>query len=209
MIKGLPETDPDELRAVLDTLLVISDTHWFHTRLAQELAPGVRPPNDHDLMLERWFATVGVDDVVLHLGDVIAGIDPATYNERLQELPGHIYLLPGNHDRQSSKLEQFVRRGWKLVPRFEAAYGGWRLRFTHEPISVDLMKLAPDVINVHGHIHHNPAPSPRHVNVSVEQIQYAPVRLAPLLNTRIAELGIPLAPTDRQRRSDAKFWSRR
>ena len=64
MIKGLPETDPDELRAVLDTLLVISDTHWFHTRLAQELAPGVRPPNDHDLMLERWFATVGVDDVV-------------------------------------------------------------------------------------------------------------------------------------------------
>jgi calcineurin-like phosphoesterase family protein len=166
----------------------------------------VRPPGDHELMLARWRETVGPDDVVLHLGDVIAGIDPATYNERLPDLSGRVFLLPGNHDRQRSKLEQYLERGWLLVPRFGASYRGWRLRFTHEPITTDLLALAPDVINVHGHIHHNPSPSSRHVNVSVEQIDYRPARLASLLDPRIAELGPPPSPTEAMRRADAKFW---
>ena len=38
-------------------------------------------------------------------------------------------------------------------------------------------------INVHGHPHGKPAPTPRHVNVSVEQIDYTPVCLDQLLKT--------------------------
>ena len=45
---------------------------------------------------------------------------------------------------------------------------------THVP----LIEVPHGTINVHGHIHDNPSPTPnRHVNVSVEQLGYAPARM--------------------------------
>ena len=51
------------------------------------------------------------------------------------------------------------------------------LALTHVP----LRRVPPTAINVHGHLHGAPPPSPRHYNVSVERTEYAPVRLDRLL----------------------------
>ena len=51
------------------------------------------------------------------------------------------------------------------------------LALTHMP----LRRVPLTAINVHGHLHGAPAPSPRHFNASVERIDYAPVRLDQLL----------------------------
>ena len=47
------------------------------------------------------------------------------------------------------------------------------LALTHMP----LRRVPLTAINVHGHLHGVPAPSPRHLNVCVERTNYAPVRL--------------------------------
>ena len=55
---------------------------------------------------------------------------------------------------------------------------------TEPPVAlshVPLRTVPPTAINVHGHLHGNPAPTPRHVNVSVEQTDYTPVRLDQVL----------------------------
>jgi len=44
------------------------------------------------------------------------------------------------------------------------------------------------VINVHGHIHSQPSPGERYINVCVEQLDYGPARLVSLLDAKIDEL---------------------
>jgi calcineurin-like phosphoesterase family protein len=168
------------------TLWVISDTHFFHERLHTVLAPGVRPPDNHDLMVQRWNETVARDDVVLHLGDVAVGINPDDYEARLPHLHGQIYLLPGNHDQSKRKLAAYQRMGWTLIEPFALSYRGWSVHFTHEPLPIE--RLPAEAINVHGHIHHNPPPGNRYINCSVEQLQYRPVRLRALIDGKIDAL---------------------
>ena len=182
---------PQGLIDHLARLFVISDTHFFHERLHMVLAPGVRPANNHELMVDRWKETVAGDDIVLHLGDVAVGIDPDTYVERIPMLPGDIFLLPGNHDRSRRKLVAYRTLGWRLIRPFSVPYGGWTLSFTHEPIP--LAELGPQVLNVHGHIHEKPSPGPRYINCSVEQIDYRPTLIKRLVDQKIEEL--TLSPT--------------
>ena len=48
------------------------------------------------------------------------------------------------------------------------------LVLTHVP----LQRVPHGAVNVHGHLHHHPAPShDQHLNVSIEQLDYRPVRL--------------------------------
>ena len=48
------------------------------------------------------------------------------------------------------------------------------LRLTHVP----LLQVPPGCINVHGHVHQKESPSRnRHINVSVEQLNYRPAKL--------------------------------
>ena len=48
------------------------------------------------------------------------------------------------------------------------------LLLTHVP----LIEVPPGCVNVHGHIHEKPSPTNRHVNVSVEQLEYGPARMS-------------------------------
>ena len=177
---------PQRLVDHLTRLFVISDTHFFHERLHTVLAPGVRPANSHELMVERWKETIADDDIVLHLGDVAVGIDPDTYVDRIPRLPGDIFLLPGNHDRSRRKLLAYRMLGWQLIRPFSVPHGGWTLTFRHEPIP--LVELGARVINVHGHIHEKQSPGPRYINCSVEQIDYRPILVRRLVEQKIEEL---------------------
>jgi len=178
--QSIEYADPSELIAGIDQALVISDTHWFHDNV---VAYCDRPAHHDVLMLSNWYETVGPSDLVLHCGDVAVGVAAEVLPERLPSLPGRIFLIRGNHD-YGKRLRQYVSRGWSVVEPFEAEYRGWTVRFSHKPIP----DLPPRTLNVHGHIHTRPAPSAAHINVSVEQIDYRPVRLSELLDRAIARL---------------------
>ena len=47
------------------------------------------------------------------------------------------------------------------------------LLVTHVP----LVRVPAGAVNVHGHTHQRPAAGPQHINVCVEQLGYAPVRV--------------------------------
>ena len=166
---------------------MIPDTHWGHRRLREVLAPGVHLAHVDALMVQRWWETVGLDDSVLHLGDVFMGdLAAADVPARFPTLPGHVFLLPGNHDG-CDKLAALVAIGWLMVEPFAFEYQGWTVRVSHQPVD----DLADGELNVHGHIHQNPPPTARHCSASVERIEYRPVLLKHVTDQLIETNGGP------------------
>ena len=181
----LPWVRPSRFLDQLDRLWVISDTHWGHRRLREVLAPGVRLAEVDSLMVQRWWGTVGLDDPVLHLGDVFMGdLVAAGVPDRFPTLPGHVFLLPGNHDG-SEKLAALAAIGWLMVEPFAFEHEGWTVRFGHLPLE----DLDGGELNVHGHIHQNPPPTARHFNASVEQLDYRPVLLKHVIDRLVEANG--------------------
>jgi calcineurin-like phosphoesterase family protein len=90
----------------------------------------------------------------------------------VDQLLGQIFMLRGNHDRFSKTF--FHSLGITLVPDpYEMLHpSGQKLIFSHRPI----VPLEPGMLNLHGHIHNNPAPElgPQHINMSVEVREYRP-----------------------------------
>ena len=176
---GLVYSSPAALIRRLADVLVISDTHFFHHNIVEYQS---RPANADALMIQRWNERVGRDDLLLHCGDVVHGCTIEHVAQHLPRLQGKIHLLRGNHDRVG-RTKYFANRNWRLVRPFEAPYREWIVRFAHRPVPVN--QLPPRVLNVHGHIHGQDEPSPFHINVSVERLDYTPARLGPLLDAAI------------------------
>ena len=128
-------------------------------------------------LLREWRHRVRPGDTIICLGDVA---HPDAWRDRrlvldVRNCPGRRVLILGNHDvgdtealRDAGFPEQHAAALCATEPP---------LALTHMP----LRRVPPTAINVHGHLHGAPAPSPRHLNLSVERIDYAPVRLDQVL----------------------------
>ncbi len=158
-----------------DQTWIIADTHFFHANIGRYCN---RPEDWQAQIIQNWNQLVQPDDIVFHLGD-LALARKADIKALVDQLLGQIFMLRGNHDRFSRSFYQSL--GITLVPEpYEMLYmGGQKLIISHRPI----LPLAPNVINLHGHIHNNPAPELgfRHVNMSVEVREYRPWRLSNVL----------------------------
>ena len=183
---SLTAADADGLPTVL-SFWVISDLHLGHERL-EVGGPlnGTRPHNFTTELVARWNETVAPEDSVLVLGDVLIGWPMGEYAERMPELNGHIVVVAGNHESKG-KIAFLKERGWNFAPPFEILYRDWLVFFTHEPLGDH--DMLPNCISVHGHIHHHPERTPRHINTSAEAVDYRPVRLKELLDERIDRIG--------------------
>lgn len=76
-----------------------SDAHFGHFNILK-FCPGRTYKNlDHMHMdfVDRWNSRVGVDDMVIYLGDFSMSFAPVPKWKPL--LNGKIYLIPGNHDK--------------------------------------------------------------------------------------------------------------
>jgi calcineurin-like phosphoesterase family protein len=171
----------DVLEVGLETF-VVSDHHWGHHNIVQFCG---RPENHNHRMLEAWRETVGPNDVVLHLGDLVWTKDGWPHNQ-LKHLPGKKFLLPGNHDSHKRTDGCGFER---IEAPLHVRVGNWELLFSHRP---QLPNLHGDwQLNLHGHIHNNHYPSwmldwigktdRQWLNVSVEMVDYTPRRLGQLL----------------------------
>ena len=122
---------------------------------------------------DAWDRTVGDADTIICLGDVAVPAVMYGYGfDSISAMPGHKVLVFGNHDLDHTGA--IPEMGFDEVHPTLYAETDPPLLLTHMP----LRKLPAGFVNVHGHTHDNVgARWPLHVNVSVEQIHYRPVRL--------------------------------
>ena len=137
--------------------------------------PFEMPYEVDQIVMDAWNELVGADDTIICLGDVsVDGSVLAHHQEWWREAPGVKWLVLGNHDveppvNQVRPLE-VDRTAVTLV-----APGEPPLLLTHMP----LLQVPPGWVNVHGHVHQQESPTRnRHINVSIEQLNYRPARLS-------------------------------
>lgn len=158
-----------------DSTWIIADTHFFHANIGMYCS---RPEGWQDLIIENWNRFIQPGDTVFHLGDLGLGKKEDT-EVLVPLLNGKLYLMRGNHDRRGVTFYQGLVITLVKDPYHIEQASGLRLVFSHRPI----VPLPPDVLNLHSHIHNNPAPElePHHVNLSIEVRQYRPWRLGDVL----------------------------
>jgi calcineurin-like phosphoesterase family protein len=155
----------------------ISDTHFGHTNIIKyENRPFNTVGEMDEYIIKQWNSVVSDGDLVYHLGDFFL-----TYTDRQMEifdrLDGDIILIRGNHDRQSD-TKLIERIGFKEVhDEYYLMEDGMVTLLTHRPI-LNLAYMDKNEIdfNLHGHKHSvENQYSDRHINLSVENINYTPV----------------------------------
>jgi calcineurin-like phosphoesterase family protein len=166
---------------------LISDTHFGHSNILGfrdkdanlirgNLFSSVEEMDEY--MITQWNRYVKPGDIVYHLGDLFFG-DKETFLSNFKRLNGKKRLIVGNHDdikwiAQRELFEKIMM--WRMFPEFG-------LLLTHTPQHESTMyegrfKNFPEPpLNVHGHIHQNPSPTPMHRCVCVEHIDYTPIHI--------------------------------
>lgn len=102
----IPAVDAEALPAKW----VISDTHWTQPDLDIVFN---RPSNWKRLTVNAWKAAVGVEETVLHLGDVAGSSVRDDLLPMLAGLPGRVILVPGNWDSEEH-LAVFRKPGQRI-----------------------------------------------------------------------------------------------
>ncbi len=125
-------------------------------------------------MMTAWRDVVDIDDTIVCLGDIgVDGSVDETKAAQWSDAPGIKWLVIGNHD-----VDPLNPLNALVIDRTDAtlaAPGNPSLVLTHVP----LRRVPAGWVNVHGHIHQERSPTDeRHINVSVEQLDYRPARMS-------------------------------
>lgn len=163
----------------IEKAYVLSDIHFGHKNVLEYSG---RPFNTIEEMNETIIKNiVEIDSPETHLiilGDCAMAKGFELSNSFFRSLDSKTYLVMGNHDLSGSghiRVEGFD----VVTPLMGMTVPGkeTRLVLTHYPlccVNISAMRM----INVHGHEHQNNAHSNKHINVSVDQIDFTPVKLS-------------------------------
>ena len=160
-------------------IFLISDLHLYHRNIAEYAN---RSHGWQEKIITNWNQVVKKNDTVLHLGDLSFGSKEMT-KKVIDQLPGKIFNLKGNHDRKGIKWFDDV--GVTLIKNpfiVDCPNEDIRFYFSHRP----QLDVPPRTISIAGHVHDKgdfiyKSKKVIHVNVSVEQIDYRPIRLSSLM----------------------------
>ena len=158
---------------------VWSDQHFGHFNIIRYTdRPFEATEQMNESMYANYLARVGEDDLVLFGGDVSFGaLEPV--RARLQALPGEKILVLGNHEFDGGGYRKHHVFDWTMMSFvFRAPISGQSVLVTHVP--VDEHFLPKNTVNLHGHTHRHTI-GPRHVNMSVEHMDFGPMLLSDLL----------------------------
>lgn len=174
----------------MPSVYLISDTHFGHEKTCttfkrndgSPLRPFSCAEEMDEFMVKAWNDRVRPNDKVYHLGDVVIS---RKFLNILSRLNGDKVLIRGNHD--IFKLEDYTQY-FRDVRGYHVMNG---LILSHVPVHPE--SLARFGANIHGHLHANRVMKsrgidaktgqilysdqidPRYHNVSVEQIDFAPI----------------------------------
>jgi len=174
----------------MPAIFLVSDTHFGHAGVCRfthedtgaKIRPWDNPDEMDEAMVQAWNETVGPNDKVYHLGDVVMHRKSLPIMNRLN---GDKVLIRGNHD---------IFKDEDYAPYFRSLRGVHVMDgmiFTHIPIHEH--SIGRFGVNIHGHLHSQRVKKdgvidPRYHNVSVEQTNFRPILLEDVL-TRIREEG--------------------
>lgn len=160
------------------TVFFTGDTHFGdHRTINIHKRPFATVAEMDALLIDRWNATVGPDDIVWHLGDVARR--PADVPALLARLHGTKHLLRGNNDPDAT----LAAAGWASTGDYaEVDLDGHRLVLCHYPFR-SWNGQHKRSINLHGHSHGRLKPMLRQFDVGVDVHDFAPVRLDGLLGS--------------------------
>ena len=162
-------TEPDA------TTWIWSDLHLGHEHSRTVFGRPFRTAAAADeAMIEAWYEEVAEGETIICLGDVtVDGEALAHHQEWWRKAPGAKWLVLGNHDVDPVNQIRPFKIDHTAVTLYAA--GDPPLLLTHVP----LLQVPHGAVNVHGHVHEQESPTPnRHVNVSVEQLNYRPAKLS-------------------------------
>lgn len=153
----------------------VSDTHFGHAKFLtflDENGENIRKFDSvadmDDCMITNWNACVKPGDRIYHLGDV--GSDVEVNRRILPQLNGSKRLILGNHDTVKGDLVDYFKKitMWRIFKEHDFVC-------SHVPLREDSMWNI--TFNIHGHIHQQPDPSLRHMNICVEKTNYRPIHI--------------------------------
>lgn len=177
-------SDPSDVVALAykkDRLWMWSDMHFNHVNIQEYANRPVEPlPDMEARMLANYQKNIGDNDVVIFGGDVSMGHASQIEDcfQKISQLPGIKVLIRGNHDKstmtQLSTVFDYVCSAFC----FETEQGVNDC--AHYPLPA-----IPGRRVLHGHTHQYRI-SPKHINMSVELTDYAPVKLRELASKQNA-----------------------
>lgn len=162
---------------------VTADTHFFHASLLgmDKFAP--RPFPDVQTMnqtiVDNWNKRVGENDIVYHLGDIALYFTKpprkayAAVESILRSLNGRLVLVKGNHDSRAL-FKYLSAHNYDIngQPKYEFHDVGVLLKYDHRQYYLThypmMLGIAPQIINLHGHIHHYSVPVKENINVGID-----------------------------------------
>ena len=188
----------------MPTSWLISDTHFGHEKTCtvfkradgSPLRPFSCAEEMDEFMIKAWNERVRPNDKVYHLGDVVIN---RKFLHILGRLNGDKVLIRGNHD--IFKLEDYTPY-FRDIRGYDVKNG---MILSHVPIHLE--SISRFGCNIHGHLHANRVMKvngidkktgelqysdevdPRYFNVSVEQIDFAPISLEEVYNRIIKQGG--------------------
>lgn len=188
----------------MPTSWLISDTHFGHEKTCtvfkradgSPLRPFSCAEEMDEFMIKAWNERVRPNDKVYHLGDVVIN---RKFLYILGRLNGDKVLIRGNHD--IFKLEDYTPY-FRDIRGYDVKNG---MILSHVPIHLE--SISRFGCNIHGHLHANRVMKvngidkktgelqysdevdPRYFNVSVEQIDFAPISLEEVYNRIIKQGG--------------------
>ena len=177
--RDLPARELDE--GAFTTVWVWSDLHLGHDNIIRYANRPVRDAAEMDAVLYRnWARTVEDDDLLLFVGDIAMrkAVGEHTWETFRASRGRAKQLVVGNHDLTGSGVLRVD--GFDDICSTLNVDGDPPLAFTHMPLA----EVPVGFVNVHGHTHDETPRRSRHINVSVEQLDYRPVALG-----RIKALG--------------------
>lgn len=168
----------------MSNIWLISDTHFGHSnclnfvdsRTGLKMRPEFANVDEMDeCMLDKWNSVVKKGDKVWHLGDVMI-TDKSRFEKLWPKLNGSKRLCVGNHD----DIKYLASGGFFQKICLERKFRDEKLHLSHIPLHPSQHEVGEPgsknfMCNIHGHIHRNPSPIGRYINVSVEMINYTPV----------------------------------
>lgn len=170
----------------------IADPHFGHGNIIRHCGRPFRHVEEMDeAMLQAWNQTVGPQDTVYILGDLMFYCDDPEYY--LRRLPGKKYLVTGNHDKTwMSKLEKqkpgiLSQYFEEISPIMTIREDGRKLILCHYPMYT-WEDRKEGSWHIYGHIHNaaDITPVEHALNAGVEINGYRPVTLEELVENNRA-----------------------
>ena len=127
-------------------------------------------------LVTEWQRCVRPGDAIICLGDVA---HPDAWRDRrlvldIRNCPGERFLVLGNHDLDRDALRE---AGFTTQYTLALCATDRPLALSHIP----LWTVPRGTVNVHGHLHGGHEPTPAHINITLERLQYTPIGMTWLL----------------------------